>query len=124
MKCTVCGKEFSHAPVYGDDLCSFECHQTLYWDNRLDDNAIIIKGHCYHDKGIYDGYSKKPPILGHSGRWFKIKLTIDGSTINTNNLWDDGLIPEDRELPDNAEFLEGDFGFDNAFPDTTENINA
>ena len=107
MKCTVCGKEFSHAPVYGDDLCSFECHQTLYWDTRLDNNAIIIKGHCFHDLGAFIGGSgKRPPVIGFAGRKFRIRFN-DGRELDTNNLWHDGRIPKEMNTADNAEIIGG-----------------
>lgn len=110
-KCRVCGKEYEGMPFYiTKSVCSAECYHEDYWNNRLDDKAIIIKGHCYHDHGAFDaGSFNRPPVQGFAGREFKIRMTDTDTVIETNNLWDDGLIPEDRVRPDNAEFISGWF---------------
>ena len=107
-KCRVCGKEFSSSTFYkGTDVCSYSCHTTDYWNNILDDNAIIIKGHCFHDRGAFiPGVGKRPPVAGFSGRQFRIRFT-DNRELDTNNLWHDGTIPKELNVADNAEIISG-----------------
>lgn len=107
-KCRVCGKEFSSSTFYkGTDVCSYNCLTNEHWNEVLDDTAIIIKGHCFHDRGAYiDGIGKRPPILGFSGRKFKIRFS-DNRELDTNNLWHDGRIPTELNISDNAEIVSG-----------------
>lgn len=107
-KCRVCGKEFTDSTFYhSNDVCSYQCHTTEYWHNILDDNAIIIKGHCFHDHGAFiPGTVKRPPVTGFSGRQFKIRFT-DNRELETNNLWHDGRIPTELNITDNAEIVSG-----------------
>lgn len=103
--CKVCGKEYIDSPYYDEcRLCSRECHDIDFWNRTLDNKAIIVDGECYHD----GGYVEKPiktSYLGHSGRTFKIRFKSDGKTIVTNNLWYNGVIPKERNVEDNAEFI-------------------
>lgn len=102
MKCIICEKEIKESKYRHKILCSDECFHIDFWNDTLDDKAIIIDGVCYHDEG------KKPDnytgILGHSGRIFEIQMN-DGTYIQTNNLWCNGAIPEDRCVKDNAHFV-------------------
>lgn len=101
-KCEYCGKEFDPRHGYTSFSCSEKCFHEKYWQDVLDENAIIIDGVCYHDGG------RKPDdyggFLGHAGRRFVIKKN-DGTIIDTNNLWYNAEVPEDRYTGDNAIFL-------------------
>ena len=112
MKCIVCGKEFEHnfydknSEFYG--ICGdLECFGNRFWDITLDGNEIIIDGKCYHtgkeptklDLELYRDY------YGFGGREFKIKKFDSDKVIITHNLRDNGKVPDNRHIQDNAEFL-------------------
>lgn len=103
MKCIICGKEIEKSEYMNAVLCSSECFHINFWNECLDDTAIIIDGECYHDGG------KKPKeyrgFLGFGGDIFKIKKN-SGEVIETNNLWYNGVVPKDRKIKDNAVFIE------------------
>ena len=102
MKCVICGKEIEKSSYSNKILCSSECFHVDFWNDTLDESAIIVKGECYHDGGRKPkGYSG---FLGHAGTEFTIKMN-DGRIINTNNLWFNGRVPEERKVLDNAVFL-------------------
>ena len=46
-KCPVCGKKSTY-PMFANGCCSDECYNIDFWRNALDDESIIIDGHCYH----------------------------------------------------------------------------
>ena len=48
---------------------------------------------------------KRTCLLGHSGRVFKIRFKENGEVLVTNNLWYNGVIPAERTVLDNAEFI-------------------
>ena len=102
MKCIICGKEIEKSRYMNAVLCSSECFSVNFWNECLDDSAIIIDGACYHDGG------KKPKgyrgFMGFGGVLFKIKMN-NGEVIETNNLWHNGKVPEDRNIKDNAVFI-------------------
>lgn len=102
MKCIICGKEIEKSGYSHKVICSSECFSVDFWNDTLDNTAIIIDGECYHDGGAksasYSGF------LGHSGRQFKIKMN-DGRVIETNNLWYNGVVPKERDIEDNAYFI-------------------
>ena len=103
-KCPVCGKKSIH-PLFANGCCSDECYNIDFWRNALDDDAIIIDGHCYHiekepaDLLNYEGY------LGYAGREFKIKMNNSDKIIVTHNLWHQGEIPKKFNKQDNAQFV-------------------
>lgn len=98
MKCKVCKRRTKNKSGY----CSVSCYYKDLWVHYLDEDAIIINGNCYHDKGyVENGVSR---YLGFNGRVFSIAMK-DGRRILTNNLWHDGIIPEDIKVEDNAVFL-------------------
>lgn len=102
MKCIICGKEIEKSQYGNAVLCSSECFYENFWNERLDDKAIIINGECYHDGGKKPkGYSG---FIGCGGKLFKIKMNNE-EIIETNNLWHDGKIPKDRNIQDNAVFI-------------------
>ncbi len=102
MKCIICGKEIEKSSYSHKVICSSECFSVDFWNDTLDDTAIIIDGECYHDSGKKpDGYSG---FLGHGGRHFKIQMN-DGRIIETNNLWYNGEVPKERCIEDNACFI-------------------
>ena len=102
MKCIICGKEIEKSSYLHKVICSSECFHVDFWNDCLDESAIIVGGECYHDGGIKpEGYSG---FMGHSGRKFTIKMS-DGRIIETNNLWYNGKVPEERNVLDNAEFI-------------------
>ena len=102
MKCIICGKEIEKSSYTHKVICSSECFNVDFWNDTLDDSAIIIDGECYHDAGRRS--NSYPGFLGHSGREFTIKMT-DGRIIETNNLWYNGVVPKERNIKDNACFI-------------------
>lgn len=112
MKCIICGKEFEHnfynkgSEFY--EVCGdLECFENRFWDITLDGNEFIIDGECYHvgkeptklDLELYrDSY-------GFGGREFRIKKFDIDEVIITHNLRDNGKVPDDRNIQDNAEFF-------------------
>ena len=104
-KCKICGKEFEKS-IYNDNLhlCSEKCHSVDFWNQILDDNAIIIDGECYH-AGRNRPNEKHTNLLGFSGRKFKIQFKDTLEVIETNNLWHNGTVPKERNVADNAKFI-------------------
>lgn len=101
MKCVICGKEIEHSPWSDQQLCSGKCFDVKFWNETLDEDAIVIGGVCYHDGGAK---SENTAWLGFGGRKFKIAMN-DGHIIETNNLWSNGIVPENLNVPDNARFI-------------------
>ena len=103
MKCVICGKEIEKSMYSNAVLCSSECFSENFWNECLDETAIIIDGECYHDGGM------KPPVYqgfqGFGGRYFKIQMN-DGRVIETNNLWCNGDVPPERNVQNNAIFIQ------------------
>lgn len=103
MKCVICGKEVKKSLYMNKVLCSDECFYIDYWNDCLNDTAIIIDGECYHDGGSKPkNYDSR--MLGFAGRVFYIQMN-DGTYIETNNLYYNGVVPKDRNIKDNAQFL-------------------
>lgn len=102
MKCKICGTEMEKSQYHGDPICSSKCFHENFWNETLDDEAIIIDGVCYHDGGNRPGVDSF--LLGFSGRVFTIRMD-DGREFTTNNLWHNGEVPKDREVSDNAVFI-------------------
>ena len=102
MKCVICGKEIEKSKYLHKALCSRECFCIDFWDDCLDDKAIIINGECYHDGG--EKPSNYRGFLGFAGSVFHIKMN-DGKIITTNNLWYNGVVPKERNIQDNARFI-------------------
>ena len=87
-------------------------YQKKYWEEILDDKAIIINGHCFH---ILPNNSLG--VKGFSGAKFKIELfdrfdmgDDTGEAIlviakrETTNLWHNGKVPKELNIKDNARF--------------------
>ena len=72
-----------------------------FWDSVLDKGAVVIDGSCYH---ILPDDKSDCGFLGYGGTEFKIQFS-DGRVVVTHNLWNNGEIPEDRRIQDNAKFL-------------------
>ena len=102
MKCEICGKQIEESGYSHKVICSSECFSVDFWDNCLDDTAIIIDGVCYHDGGMKPKGYRGP--MGFGGHLFKIKMN-DGRIIETNNLWHNGEVPKERNIEDNAVFI-------------------
>ena len=102
MKCVICGKEIEKSMYSHKVICSSECFSVDFWNETLDDTAIIVDGVCYHDGGMK--HNEYTGFLGHAGRYFKIEMT-DGRIIETNNLWYNGEVPKERNIDDNARFI-------------------
>lgn len=102
MKCKICGKEMTNHP-YGKDnlICDHDCFMIDFWNNALDDSAIIIDGDCYH---VGEENNSDPYFRGFGGRHFFIKMN-DGRIIHTSNLWHQGTVPVSRHVSDNAKFI-------------------
>lgn len=103
MKCIICGKEIEQSIVMNKVLCSEKCFKENFWSDALDDDAIIINGTCYHDGGKFPKDYKG--FLGYGGRKFSIQMN-DGTIIETNNLWCSGTVPTERNVKDNAKFID------------------
>ena len=103
-KCPVCGKKSTH-PMFANGCCSNECHHIDFWRNALDDEAIIIDGHCYHVGEEPEDVSKYNGFLGFSGQEFKIRKFDSDDIIITHNLWHQGEIPKKFNKQDNAQFV-------------------
>ena len=102
MKCVICGKEIEKSSYSNKVLCSSGCFHEDFWNECIDDSAIIIKGECYHDGGRKP--KNYPGFLGFGGQEFTIKMN-DGRIISTNNLWYNGEVPKERLVADNAELV-------------------
>lgn len=98
MKCVKCGKDEIGMTI--DSLCE-KCWLEKFWLTTLDEGAIVIGGVCYHDGGAQP---ETNAWLGFGGRKFKIAMN-DGRIIETNNLWSNGIVPENLNVPDNARFI-------------------
>lgn len=99
MKCKCCQKEFEKLPF--TNCYSSECLQNDFWDNALDNDAVIINGNCYH---ISPDDEPDCGFLGHDGIEFKIQFN-DGRVVVTHNLWHNGKIPRERNIHNNAKFI-------------------
>lgn len=104
MKCVICGKEIERSAYMHKTLCSSECFHVDFWNDCLDETAIIIDGECYHDGGAKP--SSYRGDLGFGGHNFTIQMN-DGNIIETNNLRYNGVVPAERNVKDNAVFLKG-----------------
>ena len=103
MKCIICGKEIEKSGYSHKVICSSECFSIDFWNECLDESAIIVNGECYHDGGRKPkGYSG---FMGFGGQEFTIKMN-DGRIIDTNNLWYNGEVPKERGISDNAQFID------------------
>lgn len=98
MTCVVCGNEIEKSCYINKVLCSGKCFLENFWNECLDDEAIIIDGKCFHDGG------KTECDKGFGGKRFKIKMS-DGRIIETDNLRYNGTVPKERKIKDNARFL-------------------
>jgi hypothetical protein len=70
-----------------------------FWEETLDDAAVIVNGRCYHigdedSKSYFRGFGGAPRVIEF----------FDGRVVHTTNLWDNGKIPERYRVPDNAKF--------------------
>lgn len=95
MKCPVCGKEVED--MMYTEACSTACFRKAFWQEALDDTAIIINGNCYHiapAQGTFKGFG---------GGKFHI-IFNDGREVITTNLWHNGAIPEEYKKENNARF--------------------
>ena len=109
MKCEICGKEFKHNSWTGDFeyCCSGECFSDKFWQLIINDiindphSHPIINGECY--------YIAKSGLHGYDGRLYTIKFNDDESIVTTNNLWNNGTIPQKfrEQLHNNAIFING-----------------
>ena len=102
MKCEVCGREIEKSNYATKVLCSHKCFLEDFWNNCLNEEAIIIDGVCYH------AFDEKPDgyngFLGYGGKRYYI-LKNNGDFFTTNDLWCNGDVPEERNIKDNAQFI-------------------
>lgn len=101
MKCVICGKEIEKSLYSHKPLCSYECFIVDFWNDNLDETAIIVDGTCYHDGGRQPDGTQ---WLCFGGSEFTIEMN-DGRIIKTNNLWYNGEVPKERNVKDNAKFI-------------------
>lgn len=98
--CRVCGKVISDPAPYSLPICSDKCFHEDFWNNTLDEDAVIVNGKCYH---IGDEDSRSS-FRGFDGMKYTIKFN-DGRVVETTNLWYQGEVPEERNIKDNAVFI-------------------
>lgn len=108
VKCIICGKELDKSKYTHKDLCSRECFNIDYWNDKIENfnsQNVVIDGKMYKIGSENGSYGFK----GFGGTKIKIKFN-DGRVIETTSLWHNGTIPESHrdKLPDNAVFLEVD----------------
>jgi hypothetical protein len=105
--CKICGRADSptnwmQGSLNYQNLC-FNC---CFWTNIIEnkDVKVIIDGNVYNVGKEEKVHSRE--FRGFDGRKFVIKK-FSGETIETTNLWSNGLIPERfrNQLPDNAVFI-------------------
>ena len=72
MICEICGKEFNKLQYNGSykNICSHDCFDVKFWNENLDEDAIIINGSCCY---VGDENSSSS-FRGYAGRQFKIKM--------------------------------------------------
>ena len=92
-------------PMFANGCCSDECYNIDFWRNALDDESIIIDGHCYHVCEEPEDVSKYNGFLGFSGKEFKIRKFDSDVIIVTHNLCHQGEIPKKFNKQDNAQFV-------------------
>lgn len=97
MTCKECESE--EEVLYPIGLC-YECY---FWTDlfKHSPNNVVIDGKCYHIDP-----NEKAKHKGFGGRKFKIRF-LDGTLVETTNLWLNGEIPEHfrERFPNNAEFI-------------------
>ena len=96
MKCSVCGKEVKEF-MYSGNICSDKCFTKNFWEEALDDSAVIINGKCYHigdedSTSYFRGFGGRPIVI----------IFNDGRKVRTTNLWHNGTIPKEYYKGDNA----------------------
>lgn len=75
-----------------------------FWEETLDDTAVIVNGRCYHI-GAEDS---KSSFRGFGGAPWIIEF-FDGRVVHTTNLWCNGTIPSELGVQDNAKFGKIDY---------------
>lgn len=98
--CKVCGKVIPDPAPYSLQICSQTCFYEDFWNEALDEDAIIIEGKCYH----MEPEKSDSTFRGFGGRKFTVKFN-DGRVVETTNLWLNGDIPKERKVSDNAVFI-------------------
>ena len=94
MICDYCGKQitggyYKHGNGF---LCEHgDCFEKQFWKDTLDNSVIVINGTAYHEDTTKEGMR------------CTVKFT-DGTTKETW-LWNNGTIPEEYNVKDNAEFI-------------------
>ena len=95
MICDYCGKQIKGGYYkHGKNgaLCGYgDCFKKQFWKDTLDNSVIIINGTAYHEDT-----TKK-------GLHYTVKFA-DG-TIKDMWLWNNGTIPKEYNVKDNAEFI-------------------
>lgn len=99
VECTLCGVQampFSGKYMTNPNLDW--CHMCNYWNEQLEDRtrAVVINQTHYRDRGPAKGG-------GYGGRLFRYRLISDPEkVVETRNMWYQGKIPSQFEIPDNA----------------------
>lgn len=116
-KCKSCGVEGYSTNYVESDIkvmmtemnfcftCAFWEIYARAFENNNSKNAIIVNGDHYIDGCMVAKGTRG--FVGHGGHLFKIEM-IDGSIIETNNLWNQGIIPTHfrSRITDNAKFIQ------------------
>lgn len=102
------GDDYTHIPFIAAGHC-FSCyHWTQVFDTKKMEQMVSVRT----SDGEHYCFARNNPIktnvtsnssLGHGGRRFKI-IFDDGTTVITNNLWAQGVMPEywRKKFPSNA----------------------
>jgi hypothetical protein len=112
--CKICGKADNPNNWIGG-LPEGLCFYCAFWTEKLEEynkgaasKVVVIAGHMYYiGEEKYVGDTAYPTWRGFGGRRFKIHRFDTDETIETTNLWHNGVIP-DRfrdQLPDTAKFV-------------------
>ena len=94
MVCDYCGKQitggyYKHGNGF---LCGHgDCFEKQFWKDTFDNSVIVINGTAYHEDTTKEGMR------------CTVKFT-DGTTKETW-LWNNGTIPKEYNVKDNAEFI-------------------
>jgi hypothetical protein len=103
MNCKECGTQLESVPDWVINPPTL-CYNCYFWTDLFKHfpNKVVISGKCYHIDP-----NENSEFKGFGGRKFKIQF-LDGTLVETTNLWYNGTIPEHflGRFPDNAKFVE------------------
>lgn len=111
VTCRICStQEEAHyfEPTKSHMVLQSLCFHCLFWSDliKVADHPNMVRVKAVHYQVCGDEGGGRAEFRGFGGRHFTIRFD-DGRTVQTNNLWCQGGIPERfrQELPDNARFV-------------------